>query len=79
MCDKNWYKCWYCGLSVPASQAKLLVSGDHAHKHCQDKVKGAPYRKYKYQYRAWLKNRHEKAVAKTLQANPQIKVSVKYF
>jgi|LakMenEpi03Aug12_release.lakeMendotaPanAssembly.Ray.scaffolds.fasta_scaffold307766_3 hypothetical protein len=79
MCDETYHKCWYCGLSVQAWQAKLLVSGDYAHKHCQDKVKGAPYRKYESQYKAWLKNRHEKAVAKTLQANSQIKVSVKYF
>lgn len=72
-------KCWYCNQYVPAYQAKVLVSGDIAHSHCQNKVKGAPYRKYESQYKAWLSRRHESKVAKTLANNPQIKVSIKYF
>ena len=72
-------KCWYCNKYVSALDAKVLVSGDIAHSHCQNKVKGAPYRKYESQYKAWLSKRHENKVAKTLANNPQIKISIKYF
>jgi hypothetical protein len=79
-------RCWYCdkvlikdGLRmVNASSIQLLLSGDFAHRSCQDQVKPGPaYAKARSSYLTWM-NRNNKKVLQYLN-DPNVKVSVIYF